>query len=167
MMPRGWERRSWQWHWWWQQQQQQVPVFGNLKIDVETNWKKWKKWNNETNPEVAELPDDWGAILNQFQKILLLNAFRPDRLTTALITWVKESMGDRYIEMESFNILHVYRESNPSQPIFFVLFPGSDIFRDLQPICEKYDYTIDNGKFVNISMGQGQEKVCLLAANGS
>jgi dynein heavy chain len=140
------------------QLKESVPEFGKLKEDLEQNWKKWKQWNNESNPEVADLPGEWQTSLTPFQRILLLNAFRPDRLTTALITWVKDEMGDRYIEQESFNIKNVYRESNPSQPMFFVLFPGSDIYKDLQPICEKYDYTMDNGKFVNISMGQGQEK---------
>jgi dynein heavy chain len=135
-----------------------LPAFSKLCEDLETNWKKWKNWSNETVPELVDMPGDMNE-LDPFPKMLILNAIRPDRLTSALINWVKKSMGERYIEQEPFNIHHVYRESGPASPIFFVLFPGADVVKDLQPICIKHDYTLDNGKFINVSMGQGQEKI--------
>jgi dynein heavy chain len=47
----------------------------------------------------------------------------------------------------------------PNIPIFFVLFPGVDPTPDVEKIGEKYGITAANGKFVNISMGQGQEEI--------
>lgn len=40
-------------------------------------------------------------------------------------------------------------------PIFFVLFPGVDPTPDVEKIGEANNITAANGKFVNISMGQG------------
>lgn len=41
--------------------------------------------------------------------------------------------------------------------MFFVLFPGVDPTPDVERQGAKYDISISNGKFTNISMGQGQE----------
>ena len=135
-----------------------LPLFSKLCEDIEANWKKWKNWSNETMPETVDIPGDFNDF-SVFGRMLVVNAMRPDRLTSTLITWVKNELGDRFIEQESFNIHHVFRESGPASPIFFVLFPGADIVKDLLPICRKHDYTTDNGKFINISMGQGQEPI--------
>ena len=65
-----------------------------------------------------------------------------------------------------------YDESGPNTPIFFVLFPGVDPTPQVETIAARYDISITNGKFINISMGQGQEnraKKALFdaAANGT
>jgi len=52
-----------------------------------------------------------------------------------------------------------YKEMKPNIPIFFVLFPGVDPTPDVEKIGEKYGATAANGKFINISMGQGQEEI--------
>lgn len=49
--------------------------------------------------------------------------------------------------METFN------ESGPNIPIFFVLFPGVDPTPQVENVAKKFDISILNGKFVNISMG--------------
>ena len=48
-------------------------------------------------------------------------------------------------------------ESSASTPIFFVLFPGVDPTPWVENLGKTFDITQENGKFVNISMGQGQE----------
>ena len=50
-----------------------------------------------------------------------------------------------------------YNESNNNTPIFFVLFPGVDPTPQVEAIAKEYDISIANGRFINISMGQGQE----------
>lgn len=65
-----------------------------------------------------------------------------------------------------------YDESGPNTPIFFVLFPGVDPTPQVERTAALFDISIANGKFVNISMGQGQEnraKKALFdaAANGT
>ena len=46
-------------------------------------------------------------------------------------------------------------EMSPTTPIFFVLFPGVDPTPEVEKIAAQYDISSFNGKFINISMGQG------------
>jgi len=43
-------------------------------------------------------------------------------------------------------------------PVFFVLFPGVDPTVWIEALGKQTDFTVENGKFINISMGQGQEE---------
>jgi len=52
----------------------------------------------------------------------------------------------------------LFEESLNTVPIFFVLFPGVDPTPDVEKVAAKYDISIKNGRFTNISMGQGQEE---------
>jgi dynein heavy chain len=98
-----------------------------------------------------------------FQRILLLRALRPDRLTSALQIYVSDTMGERYIEQMPFDMTEIFAESNNKIPVFFVLFPGYDPTGDVEKIGKVYDKSIANGKFINISMGQGQEDIAVAA----
>jgi len=90
--------------------------------------------------------------------MLLLRAMRPDRLTGALNQYVQESMGVEYVQQESFDIFGMYKETNTVTPTFFVLFPGVDPTPDVEKIGKMAGKTYDDGTFINISMGQGQEE---------
>ncbi len=62
--------------------------------------------------------------LGRFERLLLLRAMRPDRLLSALKTFVMTNLGSEYVQEEPFSMKATYQESSPSTPIFFVLFPG-------------------------------------------
>lgn len=47
----------------------------------------------------------------------------------------------------------VFTESMNNVPIFFVLFPGVDPTPDVEKVAARYDITLKNGRFINISMG--------------
>jgi len=49
--------------------------------------------------------------------------------------------------------------------MFFVLFPGVDPTPLVVRIAETLGKNLDNGKFINISMGQGQEKIAIDSMN--
>ena len=51
---------------------------------------------------------------------------RPDRVASALNSFVGEVMGERYVEQPPFDIFETFSETTNKIPIFFVLFPGVD-----------------------------------------
>jgi len=51
---------------------------------------------------------------------------RPDRLSSALRLFIQDEMGVLYVEQPPFSIIDTYKETAPSTPVFFVLFPGVD-----------------------------------------
>jgi len=136
----------------------ELPAFSKLTSDMESNTKGWDEWIKLEQPELKSPPGEYGN-MSEFQKLCLLRAMRPDRLTAALRTMVINNFGKMFIDEEAFNIFNIYRETAPQTACFFYLFPGADIVGDLEPLMKKKGFTIENGQFVNISMGQGQEPV--------
>lgn len=117
---------------------------------------QWKKWYQEERVEVAELPKAYKE-LSDFHRLLLLRAMRPDRVTSALTNYVSKMMGEKYVEQPPFNVFEAFNETDKKTPLFFVLFPGVDPTPDVERVAAKYNISLANGKFINISMGQGQE----------
>jgi dynein heavy chain len=99
--------------------------------------------------------------ISLFHRILLLRALRPDRLIGALKQFVRENMGDEFVEQPAFDMLQTYHEMNVQTPIFFVLFPGVDPTPDVEAVGKIMGKTIADGTFINISMGQGQEEFAI------
>lgn len=117
----------------------------------------WKKWFGAEKAEEADLPKTFNNI-TVFHKLMLIKALRPDRMTYSLKSFDSEQMGKTYVEQEPFKIEEVFRETSPQTPLFFVLFPGVDPTPEVEAHGATLDISSSNGRFVNISMGQGQEE---------
>ena len=136
----------------------ELPAFHKLQQDMQDGAKQWEEWNKLEAPEQSDPPGEY-AKMNNFQKSCLLRAMRPDRLTAALRTQIQGLFGKMFIDEEGFNIFSIYRETAPQTAAFFYLFAGADVVSDLDPLLKKKGYSVENGLFINISMGQGQEPV--------
>lgn len=135
---------------------EQINVFSNLGSSLESEYLVWKKWYQEERvEELGELPKSYKEI-SKFHKLLLYRAMRPDRVSSALTSFVGEIMGERYVEQPPFSIFETLAETNNRIPVFFVLFPGVDPTPEVERVAAKYNISIGNKKFTNISMGQGQ-----------
>lgn len=80
--------------------------------------------------------------ISLFHKILLLRALRPDRLQSALTTYVTESLGKEFIEQPAFDPFIVYDEMSVKTPAFFVLYPGVDPTPDVERVGKRYNKSI-------------------------
>lgn len=118
----------------------------------------WRSWFDSEMPEVAKLPGDYQRTLRSFDRLILLRAIRPDRVTTALKSWIEEMMGKEYVFQKPFDMASTFSETSNQTPTFFVLFAGVDPTPWVETLGRSMGITTDNGKFTNISMGQGQEK---------
>jgi len=139
---------------------EEVKVFENLVQSMESEALQWRKWYQEERAEVVELPRAFKEI-GLFHRMLLLRAMRPDRLTNALMQYVTESLGGRYIEQPPFSVFQMYKEMNKVTPVLFVLFPGVDPTPEVEQVGAANGKSIADGTFINISMGQGQEEIAL------
>ncbi|XP_061442923.1 dynein axonemal heavy chain 11 isoform X1 [Rhineura floridana] len=133
-----------------------MDEFRGLDRDIEGSAKRWKKWVDSECPEKQKLPQEWKS-KTSFQKLIILRALRPDRMTYALRSFVEEKLGSKYVDGTRIDLAKSYEESSPTTPIFFILSPGIDPLKDVETLGKKLDFTIDSGKFHNISLGQGQE----------
>jgi len=134
-----------------------MKVFKGLGDIMQTDTDDWQKWFDNEKTEHAEPPGDLKDLC-QFHRLLLLRTLRPDRLPEGLREWVSEEIGANYVTQDPYDMASTYAETDPQTPVFFVLFAGVDPTPWVEDIGKVHDFTIANGKFVNISMGQGQEK---------
>jgi dynein heavy chain len=132
--------------------------FERLIDDIKGSSKRWKAWSMSEAPERVALPQDWKN-KTEFQKLLVMRALRPDRLTQAVRSYVGEKLDKRYIAPNPFVLDQVFAESRPSTPMFFILFPGADPIKDIEALGKKLGFSEENDKFANISLGKGQEKI--------
>jgi dynein heavy chain len=109
-------------------------------------------------PEDAPLPGEWKK-LGEFQKIVVVRALRPDRMSEALSIFVKAMLGAKYVESKPFNLKESFGDSSPYTPVFFILSPGVDPVRDTELLAKEYQIGFDLGNFSLVSLGQGQEPV--------
>ncbi|RYG69831.1 hypothetical protein EON64_01755, partial [archaeon] len=132
--------------------------FASLGDNMQSDSDEWQKWFDSEMPEVAKFPGDYQKSLSAFDRLIILRAMRPDRVTTALKSWIEETMGKEYVFQKPFDMNGTFLETSSQTPTFFVLFAGVDPTPWVEGLGKEMGVTFENGNFKNISMGQGQEK---------
>lgn len=74
-------------------------------------------------PEREKFPQEWKN-KTTIQRLCMLRALRPDRMTYAIAAFIEEKLGARYIEGRTVEFAKSFEETGPSTPIFFILSPG-------------------------------------------
>ena len=131
--------------------------FSGLGDAMQSESDDWQKFFDSEQPEVAKLPGDYQKTLSHFDRLIVLRALRPDRVTTALRQWIEEMMGKDYVNQKPFDMPATYIETSNQTPTFFVLFAGVDPTPWVEGLGKEKGITFEKGNFKNISMGQGQE----------
>eukprot|EP00003_Mantamonas_plastica_P006669 TRINITY_DN1548_c0_g2_i8.p1 TRINITY_DN1548_c0_g2~~TRINITY_DN1548_c0_g2_i8.p1 ORF type:complete len:4445 (-),score=1771.15 TRINITY_DN1548_c0_g2_i8:52-13386(-) len=134
-----------------------LETFHGLADDVLNSEKSWRKWMESEVPEKTKMPSDWRQ-KDSFQKLLLLKAFRLDRLGYAVADFVREKLGDKYVEAQNETLDRIFLETNPGIPVFFILSPGVDPVKSVEALGKQYGKTTKNGSFLDVALGQGQAK---------
>uniref|UniRef100_A0AAY4DTA3 Dynein, axonemal, heavy polypeptide 9 like n=1 Tax=Denticeps clupeoides TaxID=299321 RepID=A0AAY4DTA3_9TELE len=139
-----------------------MDEFRGLDRDIEGAPKRWKKVVESECPEKEKLPQEWKG-KTSLQKLIMMRALRPDRMTYAVKNFVEEKLGVKYTEGRKTEFAKLFLESGPASPVFFILSPGVDPLKDVESLGKKLGFTIDLGKLHNVSLGQGQEAVAEVA----
>ncbi|KAK0086060.1 hypothetical protein PV325_003945 [Microctonus aethiopoides] len=132
--------------------------FRNLDRDIETSSKRWKKFVECECPEREKFPQEWKNKIS-LQRLCMLRALRPDRMTYAISVFIEEKLGVRYVEGKTVEFSKSYEETGPSTPIFFILSPGVNPLKDVEDLGRRLGFSSDAQNFHNVSLGQGQESV--------
>merc|ERR1719506_1489842 len=148
----------------------ELDGFASFSDDMEKNApNRFKEWFNEIAPEDAKLPLDWKKLDNQpFQKLLVLRCMRPDRMTSALASWIRDSLpdGKSFVDCDSglaFGTIleSAFEDASNVTPIFFVLSPGADPVKEVEAMGKRLVNLQSNVNYHNVAMGQGQDVVAM------
>jgi len=108
----------------------------------------WQEVALSPSPEQMALPL---ADLSEFQKLMMLRCLRLDKMIPAVMKFVEGNLGSPFIDPPPFDLANIYKDSNCTIPLIFVLSPGSDPFASLKLLSETM-----NKEISQISLGQGQ-----------
>ncbi|KAM9287928.1 LOW QUALITY PROTEIN: dynein axonemal heavy chain 11 [Cariama cristata] len=134
-----------------------MDVFRGLDKDIERSTKRWKKWVDSECPEKEKLPQEW-TNKSSPQKQIILRVLRLDRMMYSLRNYMEEKLGSGYVESTRMDLAKSY-EGSPATPVFFILSAGVHALEDTETLSKNLGFTVDSGRFQDISLGQGQEMV--------
>lgn len=106
---------------------------------------------SSNDPQEMEYPV---GNLNEFEKLVLLRALRPDKVVPAMQKYVISVMGKNYVEPQAFRLEPIFADSEASVPLIFILSPGADPMADLLMFAEEKAKRVEA-----VSLGQGQGPV--------
>lgn len=107
--------------------------------------------------------------VSPFQKVLLVQALRPDRLHSALLNFCCDMMKIETVSPPPLSLATLYEQSKPNTPVLLISSPGADPSKELQEFANR---TVGGGNYDELAMGGGQQEVAMnmlrqAAQNGS
>jgi len=134
----------------------EIPALAGLKESVAGDLGAWEAFCNADAPQTEPLPSGWDAKLSPFQRLLVLKAFKPEKVAMGSVEYVAKAMGDDFKEAPPFDLLSTYKDSDARGPIIFVLTSGSDPTQYLLHLAKQQGYRPgENLKLVSLGQGQG------------
>lgn len=99
---------------------------------------------------------EWEEQCSEFQRILIVRALRPDRVTFCVSAFIINTLGPKFVDPPVLDIRAVFEDSRPQAPLIFVLSPGVDPTAALLQLVESTEMM---SHFQSLSLGQGQAPI--------
>jgi len=132
-----------------------LPTFRGFDASVIDNLPHFKQYFENADPHLQPLPAPWEDRLDDFQKLIVLRAFRPDKISAAMHRFVITHLGPEFGEPAQFNIATSYKDSHWSRPLLFILSRGADPVPALHALANDMNC---RDKLYSVSLGPQQEK---------
>jgi dynein heavy chain len=131
----------------------EVQAFKGFDVFFARHAAKFKPLYDVVEADKEPLPGDWEGKLTPLQKLCWIRAFRLDNLKNAIINFIAEQIGQKFVEPPTFDIAKSFADSVNTTPLIFILSPGTDPVADVIVFAEKLSM---HKRFESISLGQGQ-----------
>ena len=99
------------------------------------------------------MPGDWSTKLSRFSQLIIIKVWRPEKLMVSFANYVKEEMGQFYIEPPPATMEVIFPDTDVKTPFIYVLSQGADPTSLLQKFADNKGFT---QRLFKISLGQGQ-----------
>lgn len=134
-----------------------IGIANELKDESKAKvWEAYASSFTNATPAGSELPGEWQTKLSDFQKLLVLQVFRKDKMVAGVKRFVTVSVGPDFIRPPPFDLGKVYLQSTANTPIVFVLSPGADPMAYLMKLAsEKGKLTDEHFRYISLGQGQG------------
>jgi len=119
------------------------------------NTGKWQRFSTSLDAE-RDIPPIRG--IGPFQRVLVVQAFRPDRLYSAMTQFCTDLLRIDSISPPPLSLKSLFEESDSSTPILLISSPGADPSKELEEFALKH---VGAGQYEELAMGGGQQEVAL------
>ncbi len=133
-----------------------LPNFKGIDQALVTYQKEFKEIFDSKDPHKMPLPGEYQDKLSDLEKLIVIKALRPDKVSEAVQEFIKKHMSEKFVEYPTFSILDSYKDSREMTPLIFVLSSGSDPMGDWEKFADLKG--VVKTKRESVSLGQGQEK---------
>ena len=118
----------------------------------------WSKFARSSQCE-KEFPPGILKRITPFQQLLVIQAFRPDRLQSAMEQFATRSLGLKELAPSTLNFKRLYiSDTLATEPILVVISPGADPSQEIQELAES---VVGSERYHQVAMGQGQASIAL------
>ncbi|XP_074649972.1 cytoplasmic dynein 2 heavy chain 1-like [Tubulanus polymorphus] len=94
-----------------------------------------------------------------FQRVLVVQAIRPDRLQSAMTQFACKILDMKGLSPPSLNLKKLFQhETIASEPVLIIISPGADPSQELQELATD---CIGQDKYHQVAMGQGQADIAM------
>ncbi|GMR54221.1 hypothetical protein PMAYCL1PPCAC_24416, partial [Pristionchus mayeri] len=129
--------------------QRSLPtLYRSLQLDDQGTWSEYAK----SIDAEKQVPRQIEQKITPFQKVLAVQATRPDRTYPAVSNFTLKGLGFESLNPPPFNMVDIYQESVATQPIIILTVAGADPSKEVEEAARKASCA-----FESISLGQGQE----------
>ncbi|KAI9224248.1 dynein heavy chain and region D6 of dynein motor-domain-containing protein [Blastocladiella britannica] len=130
-----------------------IPVFTELTDHISSHTLDWEVYIESDDPYSSSVPGISGDKISPFQRLLVVKVLREEMVVSALVTFIRESIGSQYIDIPPLDLRQVYNDMNATTPLVFVLSSGSDPVSGLLKLASGMGF---GERLHMISLGQGQ-----------
>lgn len=96
-------------------------AFEGFPDSVSKDFQEWKEWTTQKEPQSVPLQGKWEEALTRFQKLLVLKAFRDEKLVFKIKEFVEKELGYEYAHPSNVSMEEVFKDSDNKTPIIFIL----------------------------------------------
>ena len=128
-----------------------LPAFKGFLELFENHVDEFKNIYESQVPHEMDIPGGWGDRLSLFNKMMIIRCIRPDKVIPCVFNFVRDNLGDKFIDPPPFDLAAIYKDSSSITPLIFVLSPGSDPLQSLMKFAE-----LKKKQLTTVSLGQGQ-----------
>ena len=142
------------------------PLFNKplLGPEIAKNLPRWLEWASCKDPESTPAPEPYSGI-SSFHHLLLIKAFREEKVIYKIINFVNESLGRKYVEVPPIAMEEVYLDTNCRSPVIFILSQGADPMSMIVRLAENKGFS-EKLEILSLGKGQGERAKRLIEVCG-
>ncbi|PNF38486.1 hypothetical protein B7P43_G03954, partial [Cryptotermes secundus] len=129
-------------------------LYSQLQLDDRGSWSGFSR-SGECEDS---FPVQLARKLSPFQKVLVVQALRPDRLHSALLHFALQTLGLRDLSPSALSLKQLLPETLATEPVLLVISPGADPSEELRALAH---VTVGDQHYYEMAMSQDQVTAAL------